>query len=214
MYYDFLQRLYTSWSLLNNLWFMQQVLSSHDGNKLEYEQLLLITCKCMYFTVSPVLFLLCINSIDITCSRHMKWRTGLNNQLVVYLFKKGQNNTSFVCRQFGMPDILILFFFFPVMILPFSILTLSSEYRLLFCQSWLLTSYSVCLNYGSPTGEVIHAIWGEADFTFLLQRHVPSTRFIGLQQSSWRCRYNKAQDCKKMSHYILHTCYSSPETCW
>ncbi|CAM0874180.1 unnamed protein product [Alopecurus aequalis] len=31
--------------------FADQVLSSHDGNKLEYEQLLLITCKCMYFTV-------------------------------------------------------------------------------------------------------------------------------------------------------------------
>ncbi|XP_051180407.1 uncharacterized protein [Lolium perenne] len=31
--------------------FADKVLSSHDGNKLEYEQLLLITCKCMYFTV-------------------------------------------------------------------------------------------------------------------------------------------------------------------
>ncbi|KAF7053474.1 hypothetical protein CFC21_061396, partial [Triticum aestivum] len=31
--------------------FADKVLLSHDGNKLEYEQLLLITCKCMYFTV-------------------------------------------------------------------------------------------------------------------------------------------------------------------
>lgn len=31
--------------------FTDKVLLSHDGNKLEYEQLLLITCKCMYFTV-------------------------------------------------------------------------------------------------------------------------------------------------------------------
>lgn len=31
--------------------FTDKVLLSNDGNKLEYEQLLLITCKCMYFTV-------------------------------------------------------------------------------------------------------------------------------------------------------------------
>lgn len=31
--------------------FADKVLLSHDGNKLEYEQLLLIICKCMHFTV-------------------------------------------------------------------------------------------------------------------------------------------------------------------
>ncbi|XP_066392007.1 uncharacterized protein [Miscanthus floridulus] len=50
--------------------FSDKVLSSPDGTNMEYEQLLLITCKCMYFTVSPVFisYSFCINNVITTFS--------------------------------------------------------------------------------------------------------------------------------------------------